>query len=58
MPNVADLVNRKSIIYDHKAKSEDYKFSKEFKLKTLSIDHMPLFLKENIDRYSEWFDYE
>ena len=58
LPNVADLVNRKSIIYDHKAKSEDYKFSKEFKLKTLPIDHMPLFLKENIDRYSEWFDYE
>ena len=58
LPNVADLVKRKSIIYDHKAKSEDYKFSKEFKLKTLSIDHMPLFLKENIDRYSEWFDYE
>ena len=58
LPNVGDLVKRKSIIYDHKAKSEDYKFSKEFKLKTLSIDHMPLFLKENIDRYSEWFDYE
>ena len=58
LPNVGDLVKRKSIIYDHKAKSQDYKFSKEFKLKTLSIDHMPLFLKENIDRYSEWFDYE
>jgi len=57
LPNIAELVKRKSIIYDHKAKSKDYKFSKEFKLKTLSIDQMPLFLKENIDKYSEWFDY-
>jgi len=58
LPNIADLVKRKSIIYDHKVKSRDYKFSKEFKLKTLPIDHMPLFLKENIDKYSEWFDHE
>ena len=58
LPNVGDLVKRKSIIYDHKAKSEDYKFSKEFKLKRLSIDLMPLFLKENINKYSEWFDHE
>jgi len=58
LPNIAELVKRKSIIYDHKAKSQDYKFSEEFKLKTLSIDHMPLFLKENMNKYSEWFDYE
>ena len=58
LPKIEDLIKRKSIIYDHKAKSTDYKFSKEFKLKTLSIDKMPLFLKENIDKYSEWFDYE
>ena len=58
LPNIADLVKRKSIIYDHKVKSKDYKFSKEFKLKRLSIDHMPLFLKKNIDKYSEWFDHE
>ena len=58
LPKIEDLIKRKSIIYDHKAKSTDYKFSKEFKLKTLSIDKMPLFLIENIDKYSEWFDYE
>ena len=58
LSDIEDLVKRKVIEYDHKAKSSDYKFSKEFKLKTLSIDHMPLFLKENIDKYSEWFDYE
>ena len=58
LPKIEDLVKRKSIIYDHKAKSGDYKFSKEFKLKTLSIDQMPLFLKNNMNKYAEWFDFE
>ena len=56
LPNVEDLVKRKTIVYDHKAKSSDYKYSKEFKLKTLSIDYMPKFLQENVSKYSNWFD--
>ena len=55
---IKGLVERKSIDYDHKAKSEDYKYSMEFKLKTVPIDTMPLFLKENVKKYSEWFDLE
>ena len=58
LPSVEDLIKRKTIVYDHLAKSTDYKFSKEFKLKTIPIDHMPLFLKTNVDKYSEWFDFE
>ena len=58
VPKIADLVKRKIINYDFKAKSTDYKFSKEFKLKTITLDHMPLFLKQNVGKYSEWFDYE
>ena len=53
---IVDLVKRKKIDYDHKAKSKDYKYSNEFKLKTVSIDNMPLYLKKNINKYSEWFD--
>jgi len=56
LPNVEDLVKRKTIVYDHKAKSSDYKYSKEFKLKTLSIDCMPKFLQKNVSKYSNWFD--
>jgi len=58
LPSVADLVKRKSIVYDHKAKSTDYKFFNEFKLKTLSMSHMPSFLKQNVKKYYEWFDFE
>ena len=56
LSNIEDLIKRKVIEYDHKAKSTDYKFSKEFKLKTLSMDYMPKFLQSNKDKYLEWFD--
>jgi len=56
LSNIKDMIQRKVINYDHKAKSTDYKFSKEFKLKNISIDHMPLFLKQNKEKYNEWFD--
>ena len=55
---IADLVNRKKVDYDHKAKSEDYKYSNEFTLKTVSIDSMPLYLRKNVNKYNEWFDLE
>ena len=58
LPSVEELVKRKSIVYDHKAKSTDYKFFNEFKLKTLSMSHMPSFLKQNVEKYYEWFDFE
>ena len=35
---ISDLVKRKKIDYDHKAKSQDYKYSSEFSLKTVSLD--------------------
>ena len=55
---IKGLVERKSIDYDHKARSEDYKYSKEFKLKTVPINTMPQFLKDNVGKYTEWFDLE
>ena len=58
LSHIEDLVKRKVIEYDHKAKSTDYKFGKEFKLKTLPINDMPIFLKNNVEKYSKWFDYE
>jgi len=38
--------------------TKEYKFSKEFKLKTISLENMPKFLQSNKDKYSEWFDNE
>ena len=55
---ITDLVKRKKIDYDHKAKSAEYKYSKEFSLKTVSMNYMPVFLQENSNKYSEWFDFD
>ena len=58
LPTAAELIKRKIIVYAHHAKSTDYKFSKEFKLKTVSIDTLPSFLRKNVSKYSDWFDLE
>jgi hypothetical protein len=58
LPSVEELIKRKTIIYDFQANSSEYKFSKEFKLKTKSIENLPLFLQENVKKYSEWFDFD
>ena len=58
LSDIEDSVKRKVIEYDHKAKTTDYKFAKEFKLKTLSMNYMPSFLRQNVNKYSEWFDFE
>ena len=58
VPTISELIKRKSINYNFDAKSTDDKFTKEFKLKTLSMDYMPLFLRENMKKYSKWFDFE
>ena len=58
LDDITDLVRRKRIDYDHKARSEDYKYSSDFELKTVSMDDMPSFLKQNFNTYSEWFDFK
>jgi len=54
---ITDLVKRKKIDYDHKAKSNEYKYSNEFELKAVSLDSLPVFLKKNYEKYSKWFDF-
>ena len=56
--DVRDMVKRKVINFDHQAKSTEYKYSKEFKLKTLSVSEMPSFIQKNLDKYSDWLDLE
>ena len=55
---IADLIKRKSIDHDHQAKTTENKFSKEFKLKTLPMNQMPIFLQQNTQKYSKWFDFD
>ena len=52
------MIKRKVINFDHQAKSRNYKYSNEFKLKTLSVSEMPSFIQKNLDKYSDWLDLE
>ena len=56
--DIKDMVKRKVINFDHQAKSKDYKYSKEFKLKTLPIIDMPTFIQKNSNKYLKWLDFE
>ena len=50
------LMKKKVIIYDHKLKKNKYKFEKEFKLQTVSLDNLPEYIKSNKDKFKDWID--
>tara|TARA_Y100000816_G_C26083390_1_gene571353 strand:+ start:887 stop:1786 length:900 start_codon:yes stop_codon:yes gene_type:complete len=56
--DIEDLVKRKVILYDHKAKSSEFKFGKEFKLETIGLENMPDYIQKNKEKYKEWIDEE
>ena len=58
LSDIEDLVRRKVILYDHKAKTSEYKFSKEFKLKTMNIQNLPKYIKDNKKQFKEWIDWD
>ena len=53
---IKDLIKRRMIDHDHLADSRDNKYGKEFALKQLSLDSMPLYIKENPEKYKEFLD--
>ena len=55
---IEDLINRKVIDHDHLADKKEYKFNKEFKLKTLSINQLPIYIQDNVAKYSNYLDLE
>ena len=53
---IRDLINRRMIDHDHLADSKENKYGKEFALKQLSLEKMPIYIKENQDKYKEYLD--
>ena len=53
---IENLMKNKVINYDHKVKKNEYKFAKEFKLRTVSLDDLPEYIKNNKDKFKEWID--
>tara|TARA_B100000029_G_scaffold221918_1_gene219688 strand:+ start:56 stop:952 length:897 start_codon:yes stop_codon:yes gene_type:complete len=53
---IENLMKKKVINYDHKLKKNEYKFAKEFKLQTVSLDNLPEYIKINKDKFKNWID--
>ena len=54
--DIEDLVKRKVILYDHKAKSSKFKFGQEFKLETISLENMPKYIQNNKKQFKDWLE--
>jgi len=53
---IKDLIDRRVIDHDHLADKKDYKFGKEFKLKNFSINQLPNYIRENLEKYKNYLD--
>ena len=56
LSDIEDLVKRKVILYDHKAKSSQFKFGQEFKLETISLENMPKYIQNNKEQFKDWLE--
>ncbi len=56
LADIENMVKNKVIRYDHQAKTSEYKFGEEFKLKKLEINHMPKYIQNNKEKYQKWLD--
>ena len=54
--DIEDLVKRKVILYDHKAKSSQFKFGQEFNLETISLENMPKYIQNNKEQFKDWLE--
>ena len=58
LKKIEEMVNQKKVYYDHFAdKSIVDKWHSSYQLKKVGIDMLPKYLKDNLDKYNEWFDH-
>ncbi len=53
---IKDLIDRRVIDHDHIADSKDSKYGNEFKLKVISMDELPEYIKMNWKKYEQFLD--
>ena len=53
---IADLIKRRVIDHNHFVDSSENKYGKEFKLTQLSVNDLPKYISQNIDKYKNFLD--
>jgi len=54
--NIKNLINSKSVIYDHRVDQTQYKFGGGQKLEKIDIKFLPDHVSSNQDKYLEWLE--
>tara|TARA_Y100001970_G_scaffold202230_1_gene246175 strand:- start:1042 stop:1932 length:891 start_codon:yes stop_codon:yes gene_type:complete len=57
--NIGDIqkfMQEKRVVYDHNIDQKGYKWSGKSVLEKVSNDHLPTYIKENLNKYKNWLD--
>ena len=58
LKKIKEMVSQKKVYYDHFAdKSIVNKYHSSYQLKKVDINILPQYLKDNLDKYNDWFDH-
>ena len=53
---IQNLINSKSVIYDHTVDKTQYKFNGKLKLEKIDIKFLPDYISSNQDKYLDWLE--
>ena len=53
---IENLINSKSVIYDHRVDQTQYKFGGGQKLEKIDTRFLPSYISSNKDKYLEWLE--
>ena len=53
---IKDLINSKSVIYDHRVDQTQYKFRGEQKLEKIDLEFLPKYISSNKEKYLDWLE--
>jgi beta-1,4-mannosyl-glycoprotein beta-1,4-N-acetylglucosaminyltransferase len=53
---IRNLINSKSVIYDHRVDQTQYKFGGEQKLEKIDLEFLPRYISSNKEKYLDWLE--
>ena len=53
---IRNLINSKSVIYDHRVDQTQYKFGGGQKLEKIDLEFLPKYISSNIEKYLDWLE--
>jgi beta-1,4-mannosyl-glycoprotein beta-1,4-N-acetylglucosaminyltransferase len=53
---IQNLINTKSVIYDHRVDKTEYKFGGGQKLEKIDLEFLPRYIVSNKEKYLDWLE--